>query len=86
MAVPRGPLIYGVGQVELFDDYTGPQIEVLVDDLHELGRGLIRRAVRFHEERERFRDADGVGELHESATGDSGVHEGFGDPAREIGG
>lgn len=41
MSVLCGLVVDGVGEVEFLDNDTGPQVEVLVDDLHKLFRGLV---------------------------------------------
>jgi hypothetical protein len=76
----------GVGQVELLDNDTGAEVEVVEDDLDKLFRGLVRGAVGLDEEGEGLGDTDGVGELDEGAAGELGVHERLGDPARKVGG
>ena len=47
-------------QVELLDNDTWAEIEVLVDDLDELGRGLIGGTVGINVDGEWLRDTNGV--------------------------
>lgn len=86
MAVLGRLVVDGVRQVELLDNYTGPQIEVLMDDLHQLVGALGAGAVRLDKDAEWLCNADGIRQLHQAATGEFGEHEGFGDPSCEIGG
>lgn len=41
VTVLGGLVVDGVGQVELLDNYTGAEIEVVVDDLNKLIGGLV---------------------------------------------
>jgi hypothetical protein len=85
VAVLGGLAVDGAGQVELLDDHTGAQVEVLVDDLDELVRGLLRRAVRVDVDGEGLGDTNGVRELNEGAAGEAGSDERLGDPAADVG-
>ena len=80
VAVLRGTAVDRVGQVELLDDDTGSEIEVLVDDVDELIGGFVRGAVSLDEQRQRLSDADSVRKLHEGAASELGVNQGFGNP------
>lgn len=86
VTVLGGLAVDGAGEVELLDDDTGAQVEVLVDDLDELVRGLVRGAVGVDVDGEGLGNADGVGELDESTAGEAGGDEGLGDPAADVGG
>lgn len=50
----------GLGEVELLDYYTRAQIEILVDNLLELIRGLLRCSVTVNKDGERLCHANGV--------------------------
>ena len=50
-------------QLEVLDNAAGPQVEVLLDDLHELLLALGPGAVIKHGDRQRLRNSDGVGNL-----------------------
>ena len=63
MSVGGGLLEDGVLQLEVLDDAAGPQVEVLLDDLHELGGGLGAGAVVEHGHGQGLRHTDGVGNL-----------------------
>jgi hypothetical protein len=76
----------GVGQVELLNNDTGAEVEVVEDDLDKLFRGLVRGAVGLDEQGEGLGDTDGVRQLDECAAGELGVHERLGDPARKVSG
>jgi hypothetical protein len=50
----------GVSKVKLFDYNTGPQIEVVLDNLHELIRILLRCTVCLDKEREGLGNTNSV--------------------------
>lgn len=74
-----------LGQVELLDDHTWSEVEVLVDDLDELIGGLVGGSVGVDENGEWLCDTDGVGELDESTASELGVDEGLCDPSCKVG-
>lgn len=76
----------GAVQAELADDDTGPEVKVLVDDLDELIRGLLRRAIGVDVDGEGLGNANGVRKLDEGTTGQAGGNERLGDPAGKVGG
>lgn len=74
-----------VGEVELLDNDTGTEVEVLADDLDELVRRLVGGTVGLDEEREGLSNTNGVGELDETAASETSLNQGLGDPAGEVG-
>ena len=78
-------VVDGVGEVELLDNDTGTEVEVLADDLDKLLGVLVGGTVVLNEERERLGDTDGVRELDETAAGETSLDQGLGDPAGEVG-
>lgn len=74
-----------LGQVELLDDNSWAEIEVLADNLLELIRGVVRGSVGVDEDGEWLRDTDGVGKLDESTSAELGVNQRLGDPASDVG-
>jgi hypothetical protein len=76
----------GVDEVELLDDDTGAEVEVVPDNLNELARGPVRGAVCLDEEGEGLGDTDGVRQLHECAASQPGRNQRLGDPAPKVGG
>ena len=50
-------------QLEVLDDAAGPEVEVLLDNLHELLLALGPGAVIKHGDRQGLRNSDGVGNL-----------------------
>ena len=74
----------GAVQVELTDNDTGTQVEVLVDDLDKLLRALLRGAVGVDVDGEGFSNTDGVGELDKGTTGKASSDQGLGDPAGDV--
>ena len=78
-------VVDGVGEVELLDNDTGTEVEVLADDLDELLGVLVGSTVVLNEEREGLGDTNGVRELDETAAGETGLDQGLGDPAGEVG-
>lgn len=85
MAVLGGLEVDGLGKVELLDDDTGAEVEVVADDLDKLIRGLVGGAVGIDVDGEGLSDTDGVGELDEGTAGKTGGDEGLGDPATDVG-
>ena len=85
MAVLGGLEVDGLGKVELLDNDTGAEVEVVADDLDELVRGLLRGAVGVDVDREGLGDTDGVRELDEGTAGEAGGDERLGDPAADVG-
>ena len=66
MTVLRSLEVYGLVQAQLFDDDTGPHIEVLLDDGNELFTGLLASTIVFNEDRQGLRDTNGVRQLDET--------------------
>lgn len=86
MAVLGRLAVDGLGEVEFLDDDAGSEVEVVEDDADELSGRVVGGAVRLDEHGEGLGDTDGVGELHQRASGQFRVHEGLGDPSGKIGG
>ena len=63
MTVCSGLLEDWILQLEVLDDAAGPEVEVLLDNLHELLLALGPGAVIKHGDREGLRNSDGVGNL-----------------------
>ena len=85
MAVLGSLEVDRLGKVELLDNDTRSEIEVLVDDLNELVGGVVRGSIGVDEDGGWLRNTNGVGELDKSTTSELGVDEGLGDPASEVG-
>lgn len=85
MAVLGGLEVDGAVQVELSDNDTRSEIEVLEDDLDELVRGLLGSAVRVDIDGEGLSNTNGVGELDKSSSGETSSNEGLGDPSSNVG-
>jgi hypothetical protein len=79
-------VVNGVGEVELLDNDTGAEVEVLADNLDELFRRLIRGTVVLNEEGERLGNTNGVRELDEGAAGETSVDQRLCNPASEVSG
>lgn len=60
VTVLSGLEVDGVNEVQLLDNDTGAEVEVLVDNLHKLVRGLLRGAVGLNEQGKRLGDTDSV--------------------------
>jgi len=73
-------------EVELLDDDSRSEIPVALDDLDELGIGLLSGSVRVDEDGQWLSDTDGVRELNENSLGETGSDEGLGDPSGSVGG
>jgi hypothetical protein len=76
----------GLGEIELLDDDTRAEVEVVADDLDQLLRSLLGGAVRIDVDGQGLSNTDGVRELHESAAGEAGSDDRLGDPATQVGG
>ena len=85
MAVLGGLEVDGLGKIELLDDDTGAEVEVVADDLDELIGGLVGGAVGIDIDGEGLSDTNGVGELDKGTTGKASGDEGLGDPAADVG-
>ena len=85
VAVLSGLVVDGVGKVEFLDDDTGSQVKVVLDDLHELVRVLVRCTVGLDEERKRLGHTNGVRQLDKGTASELGSDERLGDPAGEVG-
>ena len=86
MAVLGGLKVDGLGKVELLDNDTGAEVEVVADDLDKLIGVLLRGAVGVDVDRQGLSDTDGVRKLDEGTTGEASGDEGLGDPAPDVGG
>jgi hypothetical protein len=73
-----------LGQVELLDNDTRSQIEVLIDDLDKLIRGFIRGAVCIDEDREWLSNTNGVRKLDQCTAGKLSIDQRLGNPAGEV--
>lgn len=85
MAVLGGLEVDGAVQVELSDNDTRSEIEVLEDDLDKLVRGLLGSAVRVDIDGEGLGNTNGVRELDKSSSGETSSNEGLGDPSSNVG-
>jgi len=86
MAILSRPIINRIREIQLLDNDTRSQVKVLVNNLDEFLRRLVRGAVGLDEDGEGLCDANGVRELDEGAAGKAGLDERLGDPAGEVGG
>lgn len=77
-------VVDGTGKVELLDNDTGTEIEVLANDLDQLGGRLVGSAVGLDEERQRLSDTNGVRELNQGTTSKLGVDQRLSDPAGQV--
>jgi hypothetical protein len=77
-------VVDGVGKVELLDDDTGTEVEVLEDNLNKLLRGFLRGTVVLDEERQGLGNTNSVRQLDKAAAGQFGGNERLSDPARKI--
>jgi len=64
--------VYGLGQVQLLDNDTGPHIEVLLDDGNELLAGLLASTIVLNEDGQRLSDTNGVRQLDETPAAEPG--------------
>ena len=73
-------------QLEILDDSAGPEIEIRLDNLGELGGGLDSGPVVEHGDGERLGHPDSVGDLHQAPPDQPGPHQGLGHPSGCVGG
>lgn len=88
MTVLRSLEVDWLSEIQLLDNDTWSHVEVLADDLNQLGTGaaLNGGSVVLDEDGEWLSDTDGVGELDAAAADETGSDEGLGDPTGEVGG
>ena len=84
VAVLGGLVVDWLDEVKLLDDDTRSKVEVLVDDLNKLFRGLVRRAVGLNEDGQWLGDANGVRELHKGTASETSLEQGLSNPASEV--
>ena len=90
VTVSGGLLEDGSAKVQVADDSSGAEVEVVLHDLSDLSIGLLGAghagAVGVHEHGQRVGHTDGVGQLHQASVGKAGSHKGLGDPTGSVGG
>lgn len=84
VTVLGGLEVDGAVQVQLTDNNTGAEVEVLVNDLDQLGRALVGGTVGVNVDGEGLSNTNGVGELNKGTTSELGVDQGLGDPSGEV--
>ena len=85
VTVASGLGVDGLEEIQLLDDDTGAEIEVLLDDGEDLGIGLGAGTVGVDEDGGGLGNTDGVRELDEGTTGEASGNDGLGDPATGVG-
>jgi hypothetical protein len=78
VTVGSGLEVLGPLEAELLDNDTRTEIPIVLDDLDELGIGLLASAVGVDVDGEGLGNTDGVGELNENAASKASGDEGFG--------
>lgn len=73
-----------LGKVELLDDNSWTKVEVVVDDLDELVRGLVGCSVGVDVDGQWLGNTNGVGKLDECTTSELGVNKGLCDPSSDV--
>ena len=73
--------IDGVGEVQLLDDNTWTQVEVVAYDIYELIATSVACSIGLDEQAEWFGHTNGVGELHQSSSGQASFDQRLGNPA-----
>lgn len=85
VTVAGGLGVDGLEEIQLLDDDTGAEIEVLLDDGEDLGIGLGAGTVGVDEDGGRLGNTNGVRELDEGTAGEASGDDGLGDPATGVG-
>lgn len=73
-------------ELQVAHDDARAQVEVVLHDLQDLLIGLRSSSIGVDEQGHWVGNTDGVGDLHEAAVGQTGSHDGLGDPAGSVGG
>lgn len=76
----------GAVQVQLANNDTGSQVEVVADDLDKLLGASLGGAVGVDVDGQRLGNTDGIGQLNEGTAGKASSDQGLGDPASDISG
>ena len=85
MAVLRRLEVDRLSQIQLLDNDTGTQVEVVTDDLDQLSRSLLRSAVMVDVDGEGLGNTDGVRQLDEDTTAEASSHQRLGNPTSDVG-
>jgi hypothetical protein len=87
VTVRSGLQVLRLLEVELLDDNTGPQVPVASDDLYQVEVGhLLAGTVSVDVDGQGLGDSDGVRELDESSSSETGGDQGLGDPSGSVSG
>lgn len=85
VTVRRSGLVDGLEKVQVADDRSGAEVEVVLDDLDNLAIRLLAGVVCVDEDRQRLGNTDGIRELDQAAVSEAGSDERLGDPASGVG-
>lgn len=85
VAVRSSLEVDGSSKVEILDDNTGSEVEVLLDDLNELSRRVLGGSVGVDEDGQRLSNTNGIGELNKSSSGKTGLDKRLGNPSGSVG-
>src|SRR3989442_15155460 len=85
VAVRRRLLVDRAAKLELPDDLQRAEVEMLLDQVLDLGDRDALRPERLHEDRDRLAHADRVGDLDLAVARKPGRHDVLGDVARSVG-
>ena len=84
MTVIARQAVDGAAKLQRLDDSRGAQVEHLGHGSFDVGFRDSRRAERVHVNRQRTRDADGIGQLHLAARRQAGGHDVLGNPTCRV--
>jgi hypothetical protein len=85
VAVLGSSAVDGVDEIELLDNNTGSEIEILVDDVDQFFAALVARSVCLDEQARWLRNSNGVGKLHECSSRQFSIDQRLGDPSCQVG-
>lgn len=87
MTEGSGLVVDGTEEVQVTEDDTGTQVEVVLDDFKKVGVGLSvqGRSVGVDEDGEGLSNTNGVGNLDEDTVAESSGDKGLGNPAAGVG-
>jgi len=64
--------VYGLGQVQLLNDDTGPHVEILLDDGNKLLAGLLTSTIVLNEYGQGLSNTNGIRQLDETPAAEPG--------------
>jgi len=86
VSVASGLVVDGLPEIELLDDVSGAEVEVLLDDVKDLSVALLASSVGVNVDGKGISNTNSIRELDKASPAELGSHKGLGDPAGSISG